>query len=631
MSFLSPLFLAGAAAAAIPIVLHLLKRQPEPRVKFAAVKLLRRAPIEHTRKRHLRELLLLALRVATLLLLAVAFARPFFASGAAAAASGVTIVALDTSASLSAPATFERARRLAREAAVRASSGDQVGVVLFADTADLVVKPTVDRAAALAAVDAAAPGFGATRYRAALGAAAQALEGRGGTIVLVSDLQDSGWDAGDRVAISDSARVQIVDVGAPPPNLAVTALRADADGIVATVRHTGGSTAREAHLRLTVDGRSAGDAVLSIAPNQSADARFPRPSAGASAMVAVEDREGLQADNVRYVVLAAASRPSLTIITASGDLGRDAFYVQQALEAPAGNGPRFDVVGVAGAQLSAPPANRLGTTAAVALLSTRGLERGARERLAEYVRRGGGLLIAAGPDIDGDVVSDLLGTGSGFRIAAAKDSGAPSRRLIPADGRHPVFQAFQGNAAALGLVVFERIAAVAGSECQTLARFSTGEAGLIECAAGEGRILVLASDVNNRWNDFPRHATFVPFMHEAMQYLAGRRPGGNEYVIGDVPRGVMPVPGIIDVSGDLSGGEPRSRLAAVNIDPRESDPTRMSPDDFQSTVTRLKEAAQPATRLETRQQEERQHLWQYVLLLTILTLAAEGLVASRTA
>ena len=46
MSFLSPLFLVGAAAAAVPIVLHLLKREPEARVKFAAVKLLQHAPVE---------------------------------------------------------------------------------------------------------------------------------------------------------------------------------------------------------------------------------------------------------------------------------------------------------------------------------------------------------------------------------------------------------------------------------------------------------------------------------------------------------------------------------------------------------------------------------------------------------
>src|SRR5881296_994637 len=95
--FLSPLFLLGAAAAAVPVVLHFLNREPEARVKFSAVKMLKRAPVEHARRRRLRQLLLLALRVAALVLLAFAFARPFFASGAAIASSGVTIVAVDTS------------------------------------------------------------------------------------------------------------------------------------------------------------------------------------------------------------------------------------------------------------------------------------------------------------------------------------------------------------------------------------------------------------------------------------------------------------------------------------------------------------------------------------------------------
>src|SRR3984893_12398776 len=116
LSFLAPVFLAGAAAAAVPIVLHLLKREPEARVKFAAVKLLKKAPVEHTQKRHLRELILLALRIATLALLALAFARPFFASGAAIGSAGVTDVALDTSYSMSAPGRFERARQLAKDA-----------------------------------------------------------------------------------------------------------------------------------------------------------------------------------------------------------------------------------------------------------------------------------------------------------------------------------------------------------------------------------------------------------------------------------------------------------------------------------------------------------------------------------
>ncbi len=163
MSFLSPLFLIGAAAAVIPLVLHLLKREPEPRIRFSAVRLLKRAPVEQTEKRHLRELLLLALRMTAFVLLAVAFARPFLASSALSGSTGVTIVVLDTSYSLSAPGRFDRARSLAKEAIARAPARDLVGVVTFADDAEVVAAPAADRGQATAAIDRAEISFGARR------------------------------------------------------------------------------------------------------------------------------------------------------------------------------------------------------------------------------------------------------------------------------------------------------------------------------------------------------------------------------------------------------------------------------------------------------------------------------------
>ena len=234
LSFLSPLFLAGASAAAIPIVLHLLKREPEPRVKFAAVRLLKHAPVEHSARHRLRELLLLALRIATLVLLALAFARPFFASGEALGSSGVTVIALDTSYSMSASGQFARARELANAAVGRVPARDLVGVVTFSDAADLVAAPSGDRALARSAIERATPGFGATRYRAGLNAAAQMLGGRRGTIVVVTDLQENGWDAGDRVSVPEGAQIVVADVGTPAGNLAVTAVRPQPDGSAAT-------------------------------------------------------------------------------------------------------------------------------------------------------------------------------------------------------------------------------------------------------------------------------------------------------------------------------------------------------------------------------------------------------------
>ena len=122
VTFLSPLFLIGAVAAAVPILLHLFHRKTEVVIDFPAVSLLKRAPVQQHRRRRLRELLLLALRVAALILLALSFARPYFAGTAAPESVPVTVIALDTSLSMTAPGQFERARDAAARAAADRSS-----------------------------------------------------------------------------------------------------------------------------------------------------------------------------------------------------------------------------------------------------------------------------------------------------------------------------------------------------------------------------------------------------------------------------------------------------------------------------------------------------------------------------
>src|SRR5207247_1623503 len=286
--------------------------------------------------------------------------------------------------------------RLAKDWIARTPAGDLVGVLTLADAAGLAAKPSTDRALALSAIDGAAPGFGATKYRAALGAAAQALAGRRGTIVVVTDLQEIGWDAGDRTAVPESARIEVADVGAPPQNVAVTAIRSDGDRLIATVRNAGAG-ARETRVRLTIDGRAAGETTASIGPNQSTDVPFAGAARATAVAVTIEDRDGVQADNVRYAVLENANRPGLLVFTATGDLERLAFYVQQALAAAAVDRQTFEIAGAGSGQLSTWSQERLASNGAVLFLSTRGLERRGREALTEYVRNGGGLLIAAGP------------------------------------------------------------------------------------------------------------------------------------------------------------------------------------------------------------------------------------------
>ncbi|MCC7415781.1 MAG: BatA domain-containing protein [Acidobacteria bacterium] len=628
MSFLSPLFLVGALAAVVPLVLHLLRREPERRIRFAAVKLLEDAPVERTARKHLRELLLLALRMTALVLLALAFARPFFGA-AGAAGGGAVIVALDRSYSMSAPGRFARAQAAAREAVEKAAASAPVGLVAFDDAAEVLAALSVDRAPAIGAIEKASAGAGGTRYRAALETASLLLGGRRGSIVLVTDLQGVGLSEGDRVSLPASTMLSVADLGPMPDNLAVVSVGSDGDRVRASIRNTA-EAARSAHVRLTLDGEPAGDRAVPIAANASADVVFPVEAGAATASVAVDDPEGLQADNVRYIVLGEAARQRLLVVTATGDLDREAAYVKAALEASAPGVAAYELEGVGAAQIATWSPERLAPHAAVIVLSTRGLDRRGRDLLSRYTAAGGGLFVAAGPEVDGDVIEDVAGSASTLQLAAEMRRQAGARWMAPVDLRHPVLQRFAANPGVLGLARFRQVARAEGNACGVLARFTTGEAALLDCTSGAGRLLVWASDLDNAWNDFPLHATYVPFLHEAMRYLAASA-AADEVLIGTPEAGGTP-PGIVELppAAGRPGASPR-RLIAVNVDARESEPARVSEADLEAAITRLKDEPAPPAAMAAPEQEDRQHLWRYLLAAMVLVLAVEGIVAARTA
>jgi hypothetical protein len=631
--FLAPLFMLGALAAAVPIVLHLLKREPEARVRFAAVKLLQLAPVEQSARRRLREWLLLALRVGAIVLLSLAFARPFFSRTVEAEPAGVVVVALDTSFSLSAPGRFERAQELARSAIRQAPPDALVAVVRFADDAEVATPPTPDRAMALATIDAARVGFGATRYRPALLAAVGLITERGdgdGAIVMVTDAQQVGWASDVGVMVPGTVGLELADVGPLVPNLAVTDVRLAGSRAMATVRNFA-PTAREARVRLLVDDAMAGEGAVSLGPNQSGSVALPLGEGGSRAEVRVEDPDGLQADNARFSVLDGQSATPVLVVTASGDLGREALFVQQALLAAGSSGSAYEVEGVSAEALSGWLVTRLHDYAAVALLSTQGLDRRSRELIREYATRGGRLLVVAGPGVDGDVVAGALGRGIEVAMPAeaASDPRGERRALVPVDVRHPVFRTLGAATGTLGLATFRRVASVGAAECDLLARFTTGEAALVECAADGGRTLVFASDLNQAWNDFPRHGIFVPFLHEVVNYLSEGRRRASEYRVAEVPTGIAPGPGFVTLPPARAEASPR--VVAVNVDPEESEPARLTAEAFLAAVTRTAPAPPDGAPAGGRPVPPGQQAWRYLLWLMLGVLVVESVLGRRTA
>src|SRR5437867_1529612 len=74
--FLNPWLLLGAAAVAVPVVLHLIMRQQPQRLEFPALRFIRQREQSNKRRMRLRHLLLLLLRCLAICLLALALARP---------------------------------------------------------------------------------------------------------------------------------------------------------------------------------------------------------------------------------------------------------------------------------------------------------------------------------------------------------------------------------------------------------------------------------------------------------------------------------------------------------------------------------------------------------------------------
>ncbi len=69
--------LAGFAALAIPILIHLLLKRKKQRLRFSTLQFFRRHDEHSSQRRKLRNLLLLAVRLSLLSILVLAFARPF--------------------------------------------------------------------------------------------------------------------------------------------------------------------------------------------------------------------------------------------------------------------------------------------------------------------------------------------------------------------------------------------------------------------------------------------------------------------------------------------------------------------------------------------------------------------------
>ena len=573
MSFLAPLFLAGLAALAIPVVIHLINRERKEVVEFPSLMFLQRIPYRSVRRQKLRHVLLLVLRCLALAFVVSAFARPFLRREAAAAA-GVgareVVVLIDRSYSMGFADRAERARDAARRAIASVGATDRATIVAFDDDASALTAPTADRGALTAAIGNVRPGSEATRYGPALKLASQMLAGSNlprKEVVLVSDFQRLGWSTRDEITFPSGTVITPMDVSAADsvlPDAAIVDVNvqrsesSERDRVVAAARvaSTGPDPVENAEVTLRLNGRDVETKRVTIPAHGVTQVRFGAmaiPSGTTAGSVRLGSatptrsrNNQLSANDNYYFTISPDAAISVLLIEPPTSRENQALYLTRALSI--GDRPSFRIeVKKVGAFSPADLERR-----SLVILDEVALPAGALgARLREFVHQGGGVLLVAGDKLPAGAAgadwTPLMPGTIGSVVDRAGDAGGT---LAWIDYDHPIFDVFNaprsGDFATARFLRYRRLtipveaggrrttAGDSSASTQVSARFDDGNPALVERSFGRGRIAVWASTLDSYWTDLALQPVFLPFVHQLAKHTGRYSEARPAFTAGEV-------------------------------------------------------------------------------------------------
>jgi len=653
MGFLVPWALAGLVAVGLPVWLHLLRKHKTTPVPFASLMFFERRTQSSIKHRRLQYLLLLALRALVIALLAFAFARPYLQSRLAALAGGpkLTVLAIDNSFSMRDGDHLRRAKREAAQLASKQGAGDKLQVLAFGSQVHVMG----DSPAAIQLIDPTDTRSSYAELSRALRSIAQSarmpVEAH-----LFSDMQKTSLPANFAdLRLSDSVRLiphPVADRRAA--NFAVESViaprRIYSSGKVrveATIAGYGTEQAKR-RVALVLNGREIDSKSIDVPSGGRATAEFLRadlPFGLNRGEIRIDSADNLPDDDRFYFsVERAEARRVLFVHEARNQ--RDALYFRTALEASAESAYALDVVAAEQSANLDPH-----KYAFVVISDVGSLPPTFETALRDYVRAGGSLLIALGresalrnrvPVFDENVVEPryYARDADRFQTAAWLDAGHPSIHNAQRWDDVKFYQAVRINPGAA------RVAARLGDETPLL----------LEKQLGEGRVLVFASTFDNISNDFPLHASFVPFIGHTANYLARQEEGPSNYLVGsflelrqakqqgaavevldpkseraltlDEATRAQNMPLAMAGFYDVKRPNGQHELIAVNADRHESDLDLISADTlalWQNTAQGQQNAASGGEAEAPKPME----FWWYVLIAVLALAVAESLLGNR--
>ncbi len=583
MSFLNPIMLAGIAAVAVPIIIHLLNRRKFQKVVWAAMRFIQTSVEQNQRRMRLEDMILLALRCLLLALLALALARPAILSkaGDVFGQSKVTgVIILDNSYSMGVSdgtsTRFDKARNAAEQALDSMPAGSATAVLFASDIVHgAIAEPTFDLNLARKVIREAPLTDRATDVFPSLEKAVDTLQGRLAIrkeIYLVTDGQASGWRhfAEIQRALEKSKaeiKTHIILVNEHEErNLGVSELRL-ASGLSPVgqplrfevqVTNYGKEEARDVRVSLGIDGEPPGDefTISSIPPGASKSlslfAKFR--TEGFHAVTARIPGDRLPADDQRSLVVRAIKEARVLLVDGEpGSEPRDSetYFLKQALAPVAPDAAAGYFIKTTTLTPPELPQARLDEFDAIILANVPDFSEATLQAFQGYLRRGGGLMIFPGGLVNASFYNEQLFKRLNFLPAelgpprGQADQDEKFFHFQDKDYQHPIVEIWNDPASGtLASARFYRAfslqpapaAAAPGAgrkakeerpreagDPSVILKYADGVPAVMERTWGLGRVVLFSSTADTAWNDLPVRPSFVPLIHRALGSIVQRQ------------------------------------------------------------------------------------------------------------
>ncbi len=587
LSFLhsgSAWLIAGAAAASVPVLIHLIMRTKPRTVAFPAIRFVLRSHQAHISMHLLKHLLLLLMRMCAMALLAFFLSRPLLKAAGWIAESdepAAVILALDTSYSMDyrhqGKTRLDRVRTMMNAALAAFPPGSRFAVIRNDDPRQ--APPwTPERKQAREDLLAAragdhADGVARMLVRSYAALANPALAGYQRKVILLgndrtarswADVQPGEFVGEDKVAcyLLDVSVESDLNVALLAPTVEPTIVlpggAAEVSVPVAVGEAVGTVKCKDFlsdPLTATAEGLVRRPGELNFREHSKREVRFGLPNQqrvvdfeeiirrrGGSFFVRIDlvGPDVLDADNTRWVAFRVDRLPVALVV---GEPGRNttAHLVANAIapDTPAWRARRtIEVRRITAGKLATADLTGVNT---IWLAGAAPLTDKLWPVLTKFVREGGAVIFIPGR---GSRISDLASPGAEKFLGVGRVRNVPLGEptavgLTPADYRHGLLGDFEGGRRGDLANIFVRRAwgvDVTGAGRITLGRVKlggTGETPLIVLGRlGKGRVLVWSTGPDRDWSNLARRPEFPILVQSSIKYLTGRYRAEWQFTLG---------------------------------------------------------------------------------------------------